>query len=311
MRFAYNERNETHAIKLPGESIPRLYAEASAQEESKNNLSRQTSLSGSFDFPVSLSDQVFISAAARILRYDTPSPLNVEDRDELLVVASLGTRHHVSRYFDLDLSLDGTLSHLVYLLSDRSANNNINRVLRFSPRTTYRPSPSFVTMNAFEVLANYTVYDFEQQVALVKSFSFRQFGWVDSSSVQFTRKIGLDFFAYLKLYERGQLKWTEFRERTENSYIEKTYVIQARFTPEPGLLFAAGIRFFSQSRFAYEITGKRQDLYLRSVGPTCLIGWTVGHHSQIGLRGWYEEQRQADGSRRGLTNMTMNILMNF
>jgi hypothetical protein len=310
-RFAYNERNETHAVKRPDGSASRLYAEASAKEESKNNISRQTSVSGALDLPLSFSDQVLISAAARILRYDTPSPLNVEDRDELLVVASLGTRHHVSRYLDMDLTLDGTMSHLVYVLSDRSANNNINRVLRFSPRTTYRPSPFFMTMNAFEVLANYTVYDFEQQVAMVKSFSFRQFGWIDSSSVQLTRKIGLDFFAYLKLYERGQLKWTEFRERTENSYIEKTFVVQARFTPNPGLLFAVGMRFFSQSRFVYEPTRKRQDLYLRSVGPTCLIGLDVGRHGQIGLRGWYEERRQADGSKVGLTNMTMNILMNF
>jgi len=310
-RLAYNERNETHAVKIPEGSLPRFYAEASAQEESKNNISRQTSVSGAFDFPVSLSDQLIVSASARILRYDTPSLLNVEDRDELLVVASLGSRHHVSRYLDLDLTLDGTVSHLVYLLSDRSANNNVNRVLRFSPRTTYRPSPFFTMMNAFEVLANYTVYDFEQQVALVKSFSFRQFSWIDSSSVQLTRKIGLDFFAYLKLYERGQLKWTEFREHTENSYIEKTFVVQTRFSPNPGLLFAVGIRFFSQSRFVYEPTGKRQDLYLRSVGPTCLIGLDVGRHGQIGLRGWYEERRQADGSKLGLTNMTMNILMNF
>jgi hypothetical protein len=254
---------------------------------------------------------VFISAAARILRYDTPSPLNVEDRDELLVVASIGTSHRVSRYLDMEFILDGTMSHLVYLLSDRSANNNINRVLRLSPRTTYRPSASFMTMNVFEVLANYTVYDFEQQVGLVKSFSFRQFGWIDSTSVQITKKIGLDFFAYLKLYERGQLKWTEFRERTENSFIEKTYVVQARFSPEPGLLFAVGIRFFSQSRYAYKPEGKRLDLYLRSVGPTCLITWEVGRHGQIRLRGWYEERRQPDGTRSGLTNMTMNILMNF
>ena len=310
-RFAYSERDETHTIKLSGNTVPRLYAEASAQEESKNNISRQTSISGAVDLPFSLSDRFFLSAAARILRYDTPSLLNVEDRDELLVVASIGTRHRVSRNLDLELVLDGTLSHLVYLLSDRSANNNINRVLRLSPRTTYRPTSSFMTMNAFEVLANYTVYDFEQQSALVKSFSFRQFGWIDSSSVQITRKIGLDFFAYLKLYERGQLKWAEFRERTENSFIEKTYVIQARFSPEPRLLFAVGIRFFSQSRFAYPSEGKRLDLYLRSTGPTCLISWQVGSHGQIGLRGWYEKRRQPDGSRQGLTNMTMNILMNF
>jgi hypothetical protein len=310
-RFAYSERDEMHAIKLSGETVPKLYAEASAQEESKNNISRQTSVSGALDFPFSFSDRIFLSASARILRYDTPSPLNVEDRDELLVVASIGTRHHVSRYLDMDIVLDGTLSHLVYLLSDRSANNNMNRVLRLSPRTTYRPSPYFMTMNAFEVLANYTVYDFEQQVALVKSFSFRQFGWIDSTSVDLTRRIGLDFFAYLKLYERGQLKWSEFRERTENSFIEKTYVVQARFSPEPGLLFAAGVRFFSQTRYTYKLEGKILDLYLRSVGPTCLINWQVGPHGQISLRGWYEERRQPDGSSQGLTNMTMNILMNF
>jgi hypothetical protein len=310
-RFAYSERDEMHAIRLSDASVPKLYAEANAQEESKNNISRQTSVAGSLDFPFSLSDHIFLSAAARILRYDTPSLLNVEDRDELLVVASIGTRHHVSRYLDMDVVLDGTLSHLVYLLSDRSANNNINRVLRLSPRATYRPSPYFMTMNAFEVLANYTVYDFEQQVALVKSFSFRQFGWIDSSSIQITRKLGLDFFAYLKLYERGQLKWTEFRERTENSFIEKTYVVQVRFSPNPGLLFAVGLRFFSQSRYAYKPQGKLLDLYLRSAGPTCLINWQVGPHSQINLRGWYEERRQTDGSIQGLTNMTMNILMNF
>lgn len=311
LRLAYNERDETHAIKLSDNTIPRGFAEASAQEESKNNTSRQTSLSGALELPLSFSDRVFVSAAARILRYDTPSPLNVEDRDELLVVASIGTRHRVSRYLDMEIILDGTVSHLVYLLSDRSANNNINRVLRLSPRTTYRPSAFFMTMNAFEVLANYTVYDFEQQVGMVKSFSFRQFGWIDSTSVRFTRKIGLDFFAYLKLYERGQLNWSEFRERTENSFIEKTYVVQARFSPEPGLLFAVGIRFFSQSRFAYKPEGKRLDLYLRSVGPTCLIAWQAGRYGEIRLRGWYEERRQPDGSRSGLTNMTMNILMNF
>ncbi len=177
-RLAYNERNETHAVKIPEGSVPRFYAEASAQEESKNNISRQTSVSGALDFPMSLSDQFIVSASARILRYDTPSLLNVEDRDELLVVASLGSRHHVSRYLDLDLTLDGTMSHLVYLLSDRSANNNVNRVLRFSPRTTYRPSPFFTMMNAFEVLANYTVYDFEQQVATRKKLLFSAI-WLD------------------------------------------------------------------------------------------------------------------------------------
>ena len=111
-----------------------------------------------------------------ILRYDTPSDQNLEDRDELLVALTLSTWHSVSRSLELGVVLDGTVDHLVYLLKERSANNNYNRVLRLSPRTIYRPAPWLYSLNAFEVLANYPVYDFEQQLPSVKSFSCAPLG---------------------------------------------------------------------------------------------------------------------------------------
>jgi hypothetical protein len=166
-------------------------------------------------------------------------------------------------------------------------------------------------MNAFEVLANYTVYDFEQQAALVKSFSYRQFGFVDSSTVELSHRVALDFFCYIKLYERGQLKWSEFTERPENSFADQTFAAQLRFSPVPGAAFAVGLRYFSQSRYVYDQAAKRLSTFLRSFGPTCLLFWDMGMRGHISLHGWYEDRYQPDGSVRKLANMTLGFLFTF
>jgi hypothetical protein len=313
-RLYYSERDENHSAKPLDGAPPDVQTQfrlRNEQEQTKDNLTRRTSLSGTLDFPLSWSDRVFLSGTSSILRYDTPSDLNFDDRDELLIALSIGTIHHVNQYLDLAVTLDGNLSHIVYLLKERSANNNFNRVLRLSPRVTYRPFREVATTNAFEVLANYTVYDFEQQVALARSFSYRQFGWMDSTSIQVTGRIGLDFFAYLKLYERGQLKWDEFTERTENSFVDETYAVQVRFAPFRETLFALGIRYFSQTRYSFGVMGKQLDTVLRSIGPTCAILWQVGPHGKLEMEGWYEQKRQTNGTTRSLANMTMTISLNF
>ena len=175
----------------------------------------------------------------------------------------------------------------------------------------YHPTWFFRTSNGFELLASYTVYDFEQSASLVQSYTYRQLGWIDSTSLELTHRIGLDFFAYLKLYERGQLNWNQFTERLENSYVDKTFSAQARFRPLPSLMLAVGLRFFSQVRYVYTEDGKSVDSYMRSIGPTCALLWSPGVHSLIDLRGWYESRRQTDGTSRSLPSLTLSLLYNF
>jgi hypothetical protein len=313
-RFSYSERDENHRAKPVANAPPNieiLFNTQNRQEQTKDNLSRRTTITGSLALPLSTFDDISVSGAASLLHYDTPSELNLEDRDELLIALTLATRLRISQVLLLSLSVDGSISHLVYLLKERSANNNYNRILRLSPRVEYRPLPGIVSANTFEVLANYTVYDYEQQVALVRSFSYRQFGWMDSTSIDLTSRIGIDFFSYLKLYERGQLSWSDFTERPENSFVDKTYSLQARFIPVRGSLFAIGIQYFSQTRYVYETGQKRLEAFLRSIGPTCRIDWEINSYSTIGMRGWYEERMLADGTLKSLPNMTLNVSFHF
>jgi hypothetical protein len=272
---------------------------------------RRTALSGSVGFPLSPSDRMMLAGAASILRYDTPSALNVEDRDELLIAASIGTFHRLSRVLDAGISLDGSLNHIVYLLKERSANNNINRVLRISPRLLWRPGEGFASMNAFEVLANYTVYDYELEASSVKSYSYRQFSWLDSTSVRLSSRVTLDLFAYLKLYERGQLNWEDFTERPENAFNDQTFSGQFRFDAWAGAVFAIGARYFSQTRYNYEKGVKQVASRLHSIGPTCVLYWNAGRFGELVLRGWYEKRTQVDGSVSNFVTMTFSTVFNF
>lgn len=314
VRFSYAERNEAHTAVLPpnpSAGTVLLFAERNRQEQTKDNLTRRSMLTGFLSAPLSLTDRIALSGSVSILRYDTPSPLNLEDRDELLAALTLATQHRFGSFFELGVALEGSISHLVYLLKERSANNNVNRILRLAPRAIYTPTRWFSTTNVFEVLANYTVYDYEKQVALVRSFSYRQFAWMDSTRLEFTRSLGLDFFLYFKLYERGLLAWNEFTERIENSFADQTYDVLIRFIPYPGTVFGIGGRYFSQSRYQHEGAERTLQTFLRSIGPTCVVTWAIGTFSSIRVRGWLEHRTQPDGSVRRLANVTMNIAANF
>jgi len=310
LRLGYSERSEAHRAKTPEQMTPNiavLFGERNRQEQTKDNYARRVLLTGGLTHRLFNDTRIFLAGSAGILRYDTPSGLNYEERDELLVAVSLGLHHTFSRVLEGHVTLDGTLSHLVYLLKERSANNNHNRVLRLAPHTIWRPAPWLTTRNTFEVLANYTVYDFEKQLALVQSFAYRQFSWIDTTRVEFTPRVGLDFFTYLKLYERGSLKWEEFREKTENSYVDRTLALQLRFSPSESAIFAVGMRYFSQSRYVFTDGVKTPDAYTSSIGPTCAIRWMIGPHSRLRFEGWYERRKQPDGLFRSLATFTAQI----
>jgi hypothetical protein len=309
VRFAYGERDEDHQAK-PFASFDRnSFTLQQASEQRKNNSTRRTTITGNARAAVTASNVLSLSGFASLLRYDTPSADNTDDRDELLMIFGLSDRQKVGNNMTFWLTADAVLNHIVYLFADRSANNNWNRVVRLSPRVEYQPSSRFKTTNAFEVLANYTVYDFENQVFSVKSFSFRQFSFIDSTTIQLSRRVAMDLSLRVKLYERGQLSWREFKERPVNYFDDRTYWGQFRYTPDAGLTFAVGFRYFSLTRFRYDAKERAFDNRLVNYGPTCLIEWSASRETRLLISGWYEAQAQTGGPTESVSNVAMSIIL--
>src|SRR5690606_30952532 len=123
-----------------------------------NSIRAAVSILGNFNF--SPTDKLSFSLLQNKLRYDTPSKDNFDDRDELLSIARLRYSKMLNPFVETYVNLEGTYNHIVYLFSERSSNNNINRILRLSSGGNYR-GKNVTSVNNFEVSANYTVYDFE------------------------------------------------------------------------------------------------------------------------------------------------------
>jgi hypothetical protein len=305
--FQLGERDEKHLLEhISG--IDNVVQDSRGRQESKldNTAVRSTAYSNLVS-TVTASDVVSFSGSLSVLQYDTPDTLNTDDRDELLVNLMLREQHTFNSAFTAFLTVEATLAHIVYLKRDKSSNNNWNRIFRLSPETRYQPSTSFRMYNAFEVLANYTVFDFELFVPSVKSYSYRQVAFLDSTSYDVTNRLGLDIFAHVRIFERGELRWQEFSEKPLQRIEEFTFSPQARYTFKNSWMFAAGFRSFAQKRFRYVNNGRQFESTFLSAGPTTHIRIALSHYSSIEIRGWKEFQRVSGGKVQEFSNILMNV----
>lgn len=307
-QFSYLERDEKHAVQAEGGITAAILDPLENMEERKNSHSKRTTLSATLAWSPSRSHTFSLTGSGNLLHYDTPSSENDDDRDELSYVAGLATVHRLGESLTAFIDADLNLLHLVYIFSTRSADNTWNRVLRLAPRLLYTPSDRLSSSNSFEVLANYTVYDFEFATALTRSYAFRQFAFVDSTTYLVTRRLALQAYTHLRLYERGEFLWSAFAERPLNDFADKTFIGSLRYTLTPRLLFTVGIRYFSQLRYGYTGSERSLDSYLRSAGPMGAIALNVNGRTDLSITGWYERQSQTGQPDRGLT--TMMLLLN-
>ena len=307
LNLSYREREERHRVSSE-QGAPASLVERQQRSESRlENIAQRTSVASQVRARISDSDELNFAGSASILRYDTPDSTNVDERDELLVTIGFQEHHRFSNELMLTLSGDVSLSHLVYLKSVQSANNNWNRVIRLSPSVVYAPSERFRTVNQAEVLGNYTVYDFEDQGALTRSFSFRQASWLDSTSFHLTQLLTFFLVGEVRVYERGILMWQEFKERPQNYFVEQTYWPQVVYEPAPHLRLALGYRYFSQNRYKYQGGGRILERQLETAGPTVSVVWEGLGSRQVSVEGWNETQRQDQQVTRTIPNLSLKV----
>jgi hypothetical protein len=305
--FTLGERDEKHTIETIDGVDNTYQLQRSRQEQRLDNTALTTRLRTSLSARVSSRDLISFTGSSQMFRYDTPDTLNTDDRDELLVTASLREEHTASEYFLFAITAEATLGHTVYLLSDRSANNNWNRIFRLAPECVATPFHGVRNKALFDVLANYTVFDFELLIPTVKSYSYRQVAFVDSFSYDITSRIGLDAFGIVRVYERGELQWKAFSERPLQEVQEVTFSPQIRFSNNETIVCAAGIRSFAQKRFRYDNGVRIFESTYYSIGPTVAFTLTLSPKSRVDLRGWREYQKQTGTAARGMSNVTMTV----
>jgi len=315
LKTAYTERDEKHSANNFDGANPIFFEQRNTSESQKNNFTQRTSIALSSDYKFSSKDNLAVSLFHNKLTYDTPSAENYDDRDELLSIIKIRYARYLNPYFEFFVSTEGTINQLVYISSQRSSNNNINRVLKLQSGGTFA-GRRLRSYNAFDVSANYTVYDYEDLNPNYKSYSFRQFGLFDSTSVNLTQRVTAKFMGYLRFSEQGELKWKAFALKPTR-FLEESFLLPQLGYSYFGAQFFIGYRQFSLKTFVYSQSqgGKKSektlDTYYISRGPITEMSYVVIEKTEIRLKAWYEFVSMNKQRVGEIPNLDFSVLINL
>lgn len=312
LRFMYNERSENHSlINISGLSQSQI-SELEKAEKNKNNNGRRTSITLGLLYLLSNTHSFGFDGSSSMLRYDTDFDLNYDDRDEAENIASVFHKYDNLINFELLTKFDIIKSKLSYIFSQRSANNYKNNIYRLTTQSVFSPAKNITTKNSFQVLANYTVYDFEDIISQVQSFSYRQLSIKDSTSCYITRRIFLEFNGELKFYEQGQFNNRNFSVKPIAYFEEKLFNPQINYLLTGFIRIGAGYKFFIQDRYQYENGVKLLAGNFKTYGPVGEIFFYLKNNSVLHFKGGKDFIKYSvPESENSALYLQLNILWNI
>lgn len=304
----YEERSETISLtqdQLPGVETAILHK----LEETLNEASysaRTTTLDAIIRYTPSTKDQTELQGATRLLSYDTPSELNHDNHDDLVSSFTVRHRHDFSSGVNWSLSLRGSREHLVYLKSDRSAQNAVTQSIVFGSIATFATS-SISVMTGGEVFANYTVFDYVNQLpqlSAIGNYVLRGMTLTDTLAFPLVSlshsgpQISLEQAMALRVSERGSYNDSAYTERRETRIAEAGASIYVTVSSQHGMeipwTVRIGARTFVTShsgRFAQNAQAAPFEELERQtrIGPAIAIemGRLYSHGPSLQASMWY------------------------
>ena len=216
-----------------------------------DNESNRLNLVALAGIRLSAADSLYGYFSTSRFQYDTPDTNNFDDRDELRMNSRLVYAHYFSPFLKAEMQVTLNLYHMVYIFGERSADNNWNRILRFSPVISFTPNEDFRFHQAFEVLANYVDYDFENPQVQTKSFVFRKFALNDSLQWHVTGRSAVFLDYRLQMEENGQLLWDAWAERVLLSRHNQWFHLSWKYTLKKGLTVAPGYTYYRRDEWRH------------------------------------------------------------
>lgn len=241
-----------------------------------DNKNRLLEIRSYLSFYLGAQDSLIFQNSASRLQYDTPDSSNFDDRDELRTIHLIEWTHLFSHSFQMKIGGNVRLRHLVYLFSQKSADNNWNRIFNIYSDLNYSRLRNFEFKQRAEVLANYTDYDFEYLLQQVKSYVFREFSITDSLFWRLFGQTNLSAYYRLEYEENGRLFWDAFSEQPLLNRHNHYYSLIVDFPVFQTFRVFGGFQGYFRKEWSYKIVlnrlqkSERPKLF-RSYGPILKI----------------------------------------
>ena len=207
--------------------------------------------------------------------YSSPDTSQTIDEDDLRFIIDFSYRHYINPYFALTFKTNLYLYHQIYIHQSRSANNNWNRIYQLGPSFQFAIPNILVHTNQIKILANYTVYDFEDYLPEVRSYIFRKLVYSDSLNIFLTRNLKLNITYQLEKEDNGTFFKDIFAEQVSRE-------LTSHFI-DVGLVYTR----------------------IRSIQVTTALNWYIRREWNV-----FPEKRQIRDYRSFSPRLTLNYNMN-
>ncbi len=312
LTILFIERSENHDLINYESFQQQQIRELQKIEDNKDYSSTIAAIITGITYKLNNKNSFKLSGSSTILRYNTAGLENYDDRDELYFIGSVSHLFSNLENFNIESSFEFNSVTYNYIFRERSANNNNNKIYKLTTKSFYKPFKILTTTNAFQVLANYTVYKFEDLLSQVQSFVFRQLNIWDSTRFDISDKFYINFFGDLKLYEQGQYNDENFSIRPVTDFSEQRYAGQLNYCIYENLIIGTGYRYFVQRQYNY-IAGERllQRTY-ENFGPYARLTYLFRNNSRIEALGGIDTFISSDNSFRNTSNnLQIKVIWNI
>lgn len=188
-----------------------------------DSRSRQTAMRMEMGYTISAKQKIDFDIAYVKLQYDTPDDeVNHDDRDEQRYIFDMNYFYYFSPVLSFKLKAYAFIYHQMYIFSEQSINNNWNRIYTFRPHVDYSYGRIHNRLTT-EVLANYTVYDFEALLLQTRSYVFRKYTFSDSLTVRMIGSNHVGAYVRIELEDKGSFFETTFKQQLLQSYRSEFY----------------------------------------------------------------------------------------
>jgi hypothetical protein len=287
----YNRTNEDYS------ALNILNLPANQFEIYRNDQNRQDRVESYFNMKLnsfinlSNKDSLSIGTDYRLLRYDTPSDKNNDDRDELSLAGDIEYIRRVSNILSIGIRNEFRFFHYVYLKSQRSSSNNWNRIIKMAP-TIIIKSNYFYYKPILGINANYTTYDFENIVTGINSFSFREVSYLDSIQIKLANQTFFETKNEMRYSERGILYWNVFAEQPQRSnfelFLRGIFIKRTEY-----YIVGCGLRYFKRKDIRISEFISQNNVILNdfeSLAPELILEYIFDSGNSFKLDFWYEFQ---------------------
>ncbi|MCB2409175.1 hypothetical protein [Hymenobacter lucidus] len=207
--FNYRERNRNYSLENNRGLSPTRLTTAIEREQIKDISEKTTLWQSELTWLPRPRHSLSLLGSAQLLRVDTPSDDNDQDRDEAQHSLRLVWVGRWAGAFRTSLAAGAELRQFVFIRASQSAENYTDRLLHWEPSFTWAPG-KFSLKSTYHLWVSYQVRD--RLSEQLKNRASRVLEQQQHLSYQFTPRL-LTSIDYIRRENRiGLLNWPQFKE---------------------------------------------------------------------------------------------------